>query len=97
MNGLVTRLRFDELVPIHRRYLWLCCSVTAFFSVPVIYTALTFLSTKPLNSITTITDAAAHRVKNPTDLPDGAIPPIADLDLTIVNRRLYLNVKDVVQ
>ena len=85
------------MVPIHRRYLWLCCSVTAFFSVPVIYTALTFLSTKPLNSITTITDAAAHRVKNPTDLPDGAIPPIADLDLTIVNRRLYLNVKDVVQ
>ena len=65
-------------------------SVTAFFSVPIVYNGITFLSTKPLNSITTITDNAAQRVKDPKDLPEGAIPPIADLDLADVNRKLYL-------
>jgi len=64
--------------------------VTAFFSVPIVYNGITFLSTKPLNSITTITDNAAQRVKDPKDLPEGAIPPIADLDLADVNRKLYL-------
>ena len=68
--------------------------MTAFFSVPVVYAALTFLSTKPLNSITTITDAAAHRVTDIGDLPAGAIPPIADIDPAVVNRRLFLNAKD---
>ena len=68
--------------------------MTAFFSVPVIYAALTFLCTKPLNSITTITDAAAHMVTDPKDLPRGAIPPIADLDLNAINRKLFLNAED---
>jgi len=65
--------------------------VSAFFSVPVVYSALTLLNTKPLNSITTITDGAAHELKDPADLPAGAIPPIADIDLAIINRKLYMN------
>jgi len=65
--------------------------VSAFFSVPVVYTALTLHNTKPLNSITTITDSAAHELKDPGDLPPGAIPPIADIDLALINERLYMN------
>ena len=67
-------------------------SVTTFFSVPIVYAALTFLNTRPLNSITTITDGAAHETSRLEDLPPGAIPPIADIDLAIVNRKLFLNV-----
>ena len=63
--------------------------VTAFFSVPVFYTGLTFLNTQPLDSIHTITDGAAHRVLDAASLPPGAIPPIADLDLAQVNKMLF--------
>jgi len=65
--------------------------VSAFFSVPVVYSALTLHNTKPLNSITTITDGAAHELKDPAELPAGAIPPIADIDLGVINHKLYMN------
>lgn len=65
--------------------------VTAFFSVPVFYTGLTFLKTQPLDSIHTITDGAAHRVQDAASLPPGAIPPIADLDLARVNKTLFFS------
>jgi len=65
--------------------------VSAFFSVPVVYSVLTLHNTKPLNSITIITDAAAHELKDPAELSPGAIPHIADIDLGLINHRLYMN------
>lgn len=65
-------------------------AVSTFFSVPVVYFAITLRNTKPLNSINTITDSAAHKPVDSADLPDGAIPPIADIDLSVINKRIYL-------
>ena len=67
-----------------------CHAVSTFFSVPVIYFAITLRNTKPLNSINTITDGAAHQPVDSAELPDGAIPPIADIDLSVINKRIYL-------
>lgn len=67
--------------------------VTAVLSIPFFYTSTVFINTSRLDSVSTITDGAALSPKDPISLPEGAIPPIADLDLSFISQKLYLDGK----
>ncbi|XP_071840107.1 phosphatidylinositol N-acetylglucosaminyltransferase subunit P-like [Apostichopus japonicus] len=62
-------------------------SVCIFF-LYIFYTAYNFTITKPLNSIHTITDKYAKPVVS-EDMTNNSVPPIGDLSISEVNRRLY--------
>lgn len=64
--------------------------VTFICIIPLFYVATSFANTIPLNNINTITDAAAHDSVDSDKLPNGAIPSISDLDLSAINKCLYL-------
>ncbi|XP_013402550.1 phosphatidylinositol N-acetylglucosaminyltransferase subunit P-like isoform X2 [Lingula anatina] len=53
-----------------------------------LYIGYSFLITAPLDSIHTIRDKHSRPVIT-SGLPDGAIKPIGDIDISEVNRQLY--------
>ncbi|XP_074655575.1 phosphatidylinositol N-acetylglucosaminyltransferase subunit P-like isoform X2 [Tubulanus polymorphus] len=60
----------------------------AFVFIIIFYVASNFLLTAPCDSMQTITDKFAKTIK--TDLPEGCVPPIGDMDISEVNRILYM-------
>ncbi|CAB3976545.1 Phosphatidylinositol N-acetylglucosaminyltransferase subunit P [Paramuricea clavata] len=70
-----------------------------FLFVLFCYVSWNLLKTPPLNSMSTLTDQFAR--KAPEELQDrtsgGCVPPLGDIDITTVNRCLYLRHTNVEQ
>jgi phosphatidylinositol glycan class P protein len=67
-------------------YVGLAVAVFAAF----IYPAINLTMTPPLSDLRTVTDSHALRLQD-TVVPEGAIPPVSDIPISLVCRHLYMD------